>query len=107
MPKRLLDGADGWFETGLPDGPVISSRIRLARNLDGHAFPDWAGDEERIKIWHTLHTIFENEGIIPQAEVWGMDELDAIQKGILCERHIVSRDLADRGVGSGVVMGPN
>lgn len=107
MPRRLLEGSDGWFETGLPDGPVISSRIRLARNLDEHAFPDWAGDEERIKIWQNLRSVFQDAAIIPDSEVWGMDELSSLEKGVLCERHLISRELAERGIGSGVVIGPN
>lgn len=107
MPKRLLEGSDGWFETGLPEGPVISSRIRLARNLDGHAFPDWAGDEERLQIWQNLQAVFKNASIISDSEVWGMDELNALEKGVLCERHLISPELAERGFGSGVVIGPN
>lgn len=106
MAMRLLEGKDLWFENDLPDGPVITSRIRLARNLEGHAFPDWAGDEERVQIWQELRTMFQNAGIISDAEVWGMDELDALEKGVLCERHLISRELAERGFGSGVVVGP-
>jgi protein arginine kinase len=105
MPKSLLTGQDGWFETGLPDGPVISSRIRLARNLNGYAFPDWAGDEERIDIWQKLCSVFKTSEVLPESEVWGMDELSALEKGVLCERHLISRELSDRGFGSGVVIG--
>ena len=33
---------------------VISSRVRLARNLRNVPFPGWAGDEECAKVWEDV-----------------------------------------------------
>ena len=38
----LVQRHGSWLETGVNEGPVISSRVRLARNLDAYYFPSWA-----------------------------------------------------------------
>ena len=39
---------DRWFETkGKPQGIVVSSRVRLARNIDGYVFPGRMDEESR------------------------------------------------------------
>ena len=44
-----------WFEvTGKPQGIVVSSRVRLARNIDGFAFPEKLNTGERRKLIDTL-----------------------------------------------------
>jgi protein arginine kinase len=41
-----------WFDGGGPDGDVvISTRIRLARNLSGHRFPAHASIAEKEEIF--------------------------------------------------------
>ena len=43
-PSELTDG------TSSKSAIVLMTRIRLARNLAGHAFPGWAAPEERATI---------------------------------------------------------
>ena len=44
-----------WFEvTGKPQGIVVSSRIRLARNIEGFVFPQKMQEEERQRLLQEL-----------------------------------------------------
>ena len=44
-----------WFEvTGKPQGIIVSSRVRLARNIDGFVFPEKLDAGERRKLIDTL-----------------------------------------------------
>jgi len=106
MPGRFLNGNEGWFETGLPDGPAVSSRIRLARNIAGCAFPDWAGQEECDQIWRGVTTVIQEQNLLPGGRQWAMPELSELDRGILYERHLISREMAGKERGSGVLVGP-
>jgi protein arginine kinase len=83
---------------------VISSRVRLARNVRGLAFPGWAKKAERIKA---LEAIRPHVVALPQmAESFAesMDNLTLLDKNILVERHLISREHAAKNAGSGLVV---
>ena len=95
-------------ETARREGPynriVLSSRVRLARNLKGVAFPGWAKKAERIK---TLDAIRPAVEALPQmAERFSetMDNLTLLDKNILVERHLISREHAAKNAGSGLLL---
>lgn len=81
---------------------VLTSRIRLARNLKDQPFPGWARKEQRVEILQKtmpavseldeLHTGFSTE----------LSQLSQLQKQLLVERHLISRELAARSEGSGI-----
>lgn len=90
------------------DGPhhqiVVSSRVRLARNLRNFAFPGWAKKTERLQI---LEAIKPQVELLPEMSdafsVYSQD-LTALEKQVLVERHLISREHAAKGTGSAVVM---
>ena len=77
-----------WLEAGNAEGPVVSSRIRLARNLDDHCSPGWASDEENQAVWKQLSSTFQSLDL-PFIS-WGMTDVPALDKEILFERHLIS-----------------
>jgi len=100
----LLKRHSGWLESGPVEGPVISSRVRLARNLNGTVFPGWASKEVRNRVWSEVLIAFEG---VPESKKflrWRMDELVALDRELLFERHLISRELAERQTGSGVFV---
>ena len=50
----LCSPAESTHRHGPNDRIVMSSRVRLARNLRDSAFPGWAKKPERVKIWETI-----------------------------------------------------
>ncbi len=94
-----------WLESGVDEGPVISSRIRLARNLEEYSFPGWASEEEKHAIWKQMTAIFQ--GMDSHFIDWGMAETPALDREILFERHLISQELAQQDEGCGVFVSPN
>ena len=100
----MLRGSGSWVATKREPGPLISSRIRLARNLFGHRFPSWAGDDERQELWDTIQDVLKNIPVLQPSHLAHMDDLGDLDKQILFERHLISRDHMEQAVGSGVLV---
>jgi protein arginine kinase len=89
---------------GPHDRIVMSSRVRLARNLKDAAFPGWAKKPERVKILETIRPAVESLPEMKDAFSEAMDNLGALDKQILVERHLISREHAAKSSGSGLVL---
>jgi protein arginine kinase len=100
----LLQRHGGWLEAGPDKGPVISSRIRFARNLRDTTFPGWASKEVRNRVWSETVLAFDGMEHNEDFLRWRMDELNALDRELLFERHLISRELAERQAGSGVFV---
>ncbi len=91
----LPDGGVGWLDaSGENSDIVISTRVRLARNLEGYAFAGRARDGERLRV---LAQVRHAMGEIPQLRqgvLLRVDELRHDDRLLLHERHLVSRELA-------------
>jgi len=83
---------------------VMSSRVRLARNLSGAPFPGWAKKAERQKSLERIKGIVRVLPEMTGAMVRSMDEFTALEKQLLVERHLISREHAAKTIGSGVVI---
>jgi len=95
-------------ETARRHGPndriVMSSRVRLARNVRGYAFPGWAKKPERIKLLELIRPAVEGLPEMHEAFSEAMDNLTALDKQVLVERHLISREHAAKTAGSGLVL---
>jgi protein arginine kinase len=83
---------------------VISSRVRLARNLRDRAFPGWAKKAERVAILDLIKPRVEELGEMQDPFSESLQDLSALEKQVLVERHLISREHAAKGAGSAVVM---
>ncbi len=100
----LCSPAESTHRHGPHDRIVMSSRVRLARNLRDHAFPGWAKKPERVKV---LETVLPAVSALPEMSdsfAEAMDNLTALDKLLLVERHLISREHAAKNVGSGLVV---
>lgn len=104
MISELMDHPSAWLAVGATEGPVVSSRIRLARNLRDVPFPGWAGFHECERQWRRLRKPLENLPILQTALSISMEDLTALDKEILFERHLISREHAGKSEGSGLVF---
>ncbi|MBI5385290.1 MAG: protein arginine kinase [Verrucomicrobia bacterium] len=95
-------------ETARREGPnqriVMSSRVRLARNVKSLAFPGWAKKPERIRSLDLIRPAVESLPEMVACFTEAMDNLSSLDKQILVERHLVSREHAAKGAGSGMVL---
>jgi len=103
--SSLFSSSGEWARN---DGPhhqiVISSRVRLARNLRGHPFPGWAKKNDRLQILELIKPQVEALPEMDDALSSYLQELTALEKQVLVERHLISREHAAKGAGSAVVV---
>ncbi|MCE9614040.1 MAG: protein arginine kinase [Lentisphaerae bacterium] len=101
---ELIKSPGSWLSMRKSTGVVISSRVRLARNVANVAFPGWAGEDERIRLCQRLTTVLGGLRSIPNPVFLDMGTLDTIDKDILRERHLISHELCERGRGSALAL---
>src|ERR1700691_140089 len=100
----LIPPADSARRKGPQDKVVLSSRVRLARNIRDAAFPGWAKKPERVRVMELIRPAIENLPEMKNAFSESMDNLAALDKQILVERHLISREHAAKTAGSGLVL---
>src|SRR5207244_7823206 len=83
---------------------VISSRVRLARNLHNRAFPGWAKKAERTSILELIKPRVEELPEMQDSFSELLQDLSALEKQVLVERHLISREHAAKSMGSAVIM---
>jgi len=106
LHKFLISAAESAHRKGPHDRIVMSSRVRLARNIRDVAFPGWAKKQERIRAMDIIRPAIEGLPEMKGAFSETMDNLTALDKQILVERHLISREHAAKSAGSGVVLNP-
>jgi protein arginine kinase len=75
---------------------VLSTRVRLARNLQGFPFPIRADVEDSARILERARAAIAEVDSLPDATIWEVADLDARDREILLERHLISRELIER-----------
>ena len=85
---------------------VISTRIRLARNLAGHRFPACSSSSQRIAVLNECLAACERAPSIGGASVLRIDDLSSLERLILVERYLISRELMNSKGQAGVVADP-
>src|SRR5229473_2859647 len=100
----LIPPADTARRKGPHDRIVMSSRVRLARNIKDAAFPGWAKKPERIRVLEIVRPAIESLPEMKEAFSEAMDTLSTLDKQILVERHLISREHAAKSAGSGLVL---
>jgi protein arginine kinase len=93
-----------WLSEESGEGIVVSSRVRLARNLQGASFPGWAREDERVKVCEALRAALEKVSGMAGGACFDMGAISDVDKEVLKERHLISHDLCRQGAGSALVM---
>jgi len=102
--EELLDAPCTCFFDHDPSDIAISSRIRLARNLEGIPFPAHASADQRRDLRnHTLEVLRKNAHF-KQGSFFEMDGFTDSQKALLFERSLISKDLAEESEQAGLAV---
>ncbi|HLV26887.1 MAG TPA: protein arginine kinase [Gemmatimonadales bacterium] len=91
----LPDGGLSWLDaSGESSNVVLSTRLRLARNVEGYAFAPRAREGERLRVLAQLCEVLPQVPSLAGAAVIQVDTLPADDRLLLHERHLVSKELA-------------
>jgi len=103
--SNVLSTAGEWLRG---EGPhhqiVITSRVRFARNLRDRPFPGWAKKAERTSILDLVRPCVEELSEMQDSFSESLQDLSALDRQVLVERHLISREHAAKGAGSAVVV---
>ena len=91
----LPDGGVGWLDASGPNPQIVlSTRIRLARNLSGYAFSLRATDADRRSVLTRVSEAAAASERLGKAITFSLHELERADRQLLHERHLVSKELA-------------
>jgi protein arginine kinase len=97
-----------WMEgTGPENEVVISSRIRLARNLEGFSFPHFMSEEEAAKVIEAVKKAAEQQAMINKLgsmQYIDFNDLASNERQMLVEKHLVSPQHIETPVNRGVLV---
>lgn len=104
--KDLSDKTGEWLRgTGKESDIVISSRIRLARNIAGFPFLSRSNLKQRKEIESLLKKTIIESNITKDISYVNLNNATSVDKLLLVERHLISKEHAegegDRGVAFG------
>jgi protein arginine kinase len=110
----LPDGGVSWMDaSGEHADIVLSTRIRLARNVEGYAFTGRARDGERLRVLTQVRDAAREVESLSHSVLLRVDELPSTDRLLLHERHLVSKELAGLDAqhpvrsGAAVFLGPD
>jgi protein arginine kinase len=83
---------------------VLMTRVRLARNLAGHSFPGWAKPAQREEIFQACRTAVAAIPQMKRSFNVAIGDLSDLERQILVERHLISRELSGAKSGAGVII---
>lgn len=94
-----------WFDNqGADSDVIVSTRIRLARNLAAHRFPFSASPNERKKIFEEVSSVIKKESRFKNFETVNFTGLKKIDQQFLAEERVVSPDMLNLDGERGVVF---
>ncbi|MEP0846251.1 MAG: protein arginine kinase [Phycisphaerae bacterium] len=85
---------------------VISTRIRLARNLREFVFLTRADEQTRQEIANTLDAAARKTRVLAQCVFVDVEALDELDRRVLAERHLISRQHAEGAGARRAVLDP-
>ena len=109
-PEIGQHGLEWLTHSGPDDDIVVSTRVRLARNVQGFPFASQATGAERVELLRKVRDAVKRSDMLGTVDLWEMTGLDASERMLLLERHLVSRELitapdGDAPRGSALVLG--
>ena len=100
--NQLLTSSPKISKTSKASGPIIiSTRMRIARNLDNYPFPGWAKSSEKEEVYKLCINTCKIIPGLKRVYSIKINDLCDIEKKMLVERHLISPELVkakDAGV---------
>ena len=98
----------GWLSQPGPENDIVlSSRVRLARNVDGYPFAHWASTGELARLVATCSSALRQTGLLNDSEEIQLENRDDLDLLFLEERHQISREMANGQTQRSVFVSPS
>ncbi|MCA8996547.1 MAG: protein arginine kinase [Planctomycetaceae bacterium] len=105
--NELIETSGEWLRGIGPESDIIvSSRIRLARNVAGYHFPSRASEASRREIAGILRDHIADLANDPPLSFVDIEDLNKLDRQFLVERQLISREHAESSGPRGACIGP-
>ncbi|MFH2056931.1 MAG: protein arginine kinase [bacterium] len=102
-----LNGKIGsWLQAGGNEPSIVlSSRVRLARNIKGLTYPIYADQPTREKVVSFVETAIENSPSLASGAFYRSSDVEQLDRDFLVERHLISPEFIRPNALSGIFIG--
>ncbi len=100
----MYEHVGAWLGGGPESDVIVSSRVRLARNIAGHTFMSRASLSERREMVEELRQAVDKALSGTPSQYFDLETMDALDRQVLVERHLVSREHAEAEGPRGVAV---
>ncbi|MBM4764971.1 protein arginine kinase [Bacillus sp. B15-48] len=111
LERFINQAVSSWMSEDGPNSDIVlSSRIRLARNLRDMTFPTLSSREEAEAVVHSIEDRVNISSEFPEhgkLELLIMDEIQPLQKRVLVEKHLISPNLAENSLYGAFLLSEN
>ena len=91
----IPDGGLTWLDASGPmSNIVLSTRVRLARNLAGFPFAVRGAEEDRRRVLEQVDRVWQRSALSRGGMRFLVDDLEPSDRLLLHERHLISKELA-------------
>ncbi|KIL34518.1 ATP:guanido phosphotransferase [Cohnella kolymensis] len=108
--KYVKQPLSEWMKGEGPDSDVvISSRVRIARNIRSMPFPMMAEPQQSQSVMEQLLDVAESGRLngLGQLERIRLSDLTELEKLVLVEKHLISPNLANESRNGALILSPN
>jgi len=103
----IINNTGEWLKgTGMYSNIVMSSRIRLARNLAKRPFPNKASKKEVMETLASIQSAMNEINFFKKSLFLRINDLDNVDRQLLIERHLMSHEHAANPEGKALVISP-
>ncbi|RXK17720.1 protein arginine kinase [Macrococcus sp. DPC7161] len=88
LDKHLESVLSDWMQTENEKPVILSSRIRLARNLEGFVHPLMSDDQSSLQVREAVTKV-----LAPHYEGFVLEDLKETEKYMLVAKHLMSKEL--------------
>lgn len=106
MFEQMAQSPAGWLTGDGEESPVVlSTRIRLARNIAGVKFPTSADRETRERVLEYFDSAIGKSEFLGRGKFYRTEGIDDTDSNFLVERHLISPTMLDNLEAAGVYVG--
>ena len=105
--ELFASSAPWWKGEGPHADMVLSTRIRLARNLSEVPFTHRARDEQLQGVLSSVHGAAQGSALLAGGLLLKMQDCSPVERQVLVERHLVSHELGDGARPRGIYVAPD
>lgn len=105
MKEKINRLLPAWIKKSGPEGEVVlSSRIRLARNLRDIPFPHYADEKKLEEVIHLTEKALNLPPDDTRLQMIRLDALDQLERMVMVEKHLISPNLVKHPAHRGVAL---